>query len=117
MTRAELDLICAAMPGAERAGPPKPDSWQVGGKMFAFFGAKDEDGAVSLHSGEATVAEAMIASGRAEPAPYFKAPWIRLDFARIDPDYAAKLVAMSYDTVRSGLTKKAQAALPPREET
>ena len=46
-------------------------------------------------------------------APYFHRSWIRLPLDAPEDELRHR-IASSYDTVRASLTKKLQAALPPR---
>ena len=58
----------------------------------------------------------LIDAGAGGKPAYFQGAWIRLDLASLDAEEAAHRIAVSYATIRAGLTKKAQAALPPLEE-
>ena len=116
VTRAEIDAICAGLPGAELAVPPEHLSWRVGGKMFACFaGERDVEG-VSVKCADVETAQMLIEAGEAVRAPYFHKSWVRLHFADTDPDYAAIRLLISYDHVRKTLPKKVRDALPAREE-
>ena len=120
MTRADFDDVCAAMPGAVLSGPGELDAWKVGGKMFACFGhaeRREENREwASVKCPDTETASMLIDAGAAKKAPYFHRSWVQLSLGDIDRDEAQHRVAISYDTVRAGLTKKAQHALPPREE-
>lgn len=113
--RAKVDGICAAFPGAVASDPAAGDldSWKVGGKMFACFGDKLEGVAVKTASVEA--AAMLIDAGIGFKAPYFHKSWIRVGEA-INDDELAHRLGVSYDEMRSKLTKKAQADLAPRLE-
>ena len=120
MTRSEFDALCAAMPGAVLSGPGELDAWKVGGKMFACFGhaearAGNTEGA-SVKCPDVETAQMLIDAGAARRAAYFHRSWVALDLAGVDPHEARHRVAVSYDTVRASLPKKAQAALSPRED-
>ena len=120
MTRAEFDALCAPHPGAVLSGPGELDAWKVGGKMFACFGhvemrATNDDHAV-VRCADAGTAQMLIEAGAAGKPAYFRGAWVRLDLGDLDPEEAAHRVAVSYRTIRSGLTKTAQAALPPLQE-
>ncbi len=55
----------------------------------------------------------LIEAGIGTKAPYFHRSWIRLPW-ETDPEEMRHRLVTSYDIVRASLTKKAQAALPPR---
>ena len=120
MTRADFDQVCAVLPGAILSGPGELDAWKVGGKMFACFGhAETRDtntDVASVKCPDVETASMLIDAGAAQKAPYFHRSWVQLSLADTDQDEARHRVAVSYDTVRAGLSKKAQAALPQREE-
>ena len=112
--REAVNALCAALPGAEwsESFGPGHDVWKVGGKMFAAMGAADPG--VSLKTPDVETAAMLIDAGVGERARYFHRSWVRL------PEGAARdelrhRVEASYDIVRAGLTRRAQAALPPRE--
>jgi predicted DNA-binding protein (MmcQ/YjbR family) len=120
MTRADFDDLCAAQPGAVRSGAGELDSWKVGGKMFACWG----DGAtretntdtVVVATPDRETAEMLVEAGAAHRPPYFRGAWVGLTLDGLDSDEARHRIAVSYGRVRAGLTKKAQAELPPMEE-
>lgn len=120
MTRPEFDDLCAVHPGAVLSGPRELDAWKVGGKMFACFGHTDQratnDDHVVVRCADTEMARMLIESGAAGKPAYFRGAWVRLDLPTLDPAEAKHRVAVSYTTIRSGLTKKAQAALPPLPE-
>lgn len=120
MTRRDFDTLCAAHPGAVLSGPGELDAWKIGGKMFACFGhshtrAGNDDHAV-VRCADADMARMLIETGAAGKPAYFRGAWVRLDLPDLDTEEAAHRIAVSYTTIRSGLTKKAQAALPPVPE-
>ena len=112
--RQAVAAICEPLPGAEVSDPwgGGHDAWKVGGKMFACIGAVQPG--VSVKTGGVEQAEMLIEAGIGAKAPYFHRSWILLPEGA-DPDELRHRVHASYDTVRAGLTKKAQAALPPRD--
>ena len=121
MSRKRVDHICSEMPGAVASDPTTElDSWKVGGKMFACFGHTDQratnDDHVVVRCADTELARMLIESGAAAKPAYFRGAWVRLDLPTLDPEEARHRVAVSYTTIRSGLTKKAQAALPPLPE-
>lgn len=116
MTRADFDTLCAIHPGAVLSGPGELDAWKIGGKMFACFGHTDTRAANNDHAvvrcADTEMARMLIETGAAGKPAYFRGAWVRLDLESLDPEEAAHRIAVSYDTIRSGLTKKLQASLP-----
>ena len=112
MTRAIVNRICATFPGAEVSDPwgGGHDAWKVGGKMFASIGAIQTG--VSVKTDSIETAEMLIEAGVAIRAPYFHRSWVHLPEGTPQGELEHRLAA-SYRLVRAGLTKKAQAALPP----
>ncbi|MEM9426517.1 MAG: MmcQ/YjbR family DNA-binding protein [Pseudomonadota bacterium] len=112
--RASVDAICADLPGAEKSDPwgGGHDAWKVGGKMFACIGSVDPG--ISVKTPDIETAEMLIEAGVGTKARYFHKSWIRLPENTAEDDLRHRL-EVSYDTVRSGLTKKVQATLAPRE--
>ena len=115
VTRAEVDAICAELPGATLAHPPELVSWKVGGKMFACFGGEADMSGVSVKCPDVETATMLIDTTAAVRAPYFHRSWVRLPFDAVDGDEARHRLHVSYDTVRAGLKKAERDALPPRE--
>jgi len=114
MSRAAINKICRAFPGAEVSDPwgGGHDAWKIGGKMFACIGA--ETPGVSVKTDNVETAEMLIAAGIGVKAPYFHRSWILLPFDAPKAELRHRLT-QSYRIVRSSLTKKAQAALAPFE--
>ncbi|WP_371156491.1 MmcQ/YjbR family DNA-binding protein [Jannaschia sp. 2305UL9-9] len=116
MTRAEFDSLCAPHPGAVLSGPGELDAWKIGGKMFACFGhvdtRADNTDHVVVRVTDTETARMLIETAAAGKPAYFRGAWVRLDLANLDTDEAAHRIAVSYDTIRKGLTKKVQATLP-----
>ncbi|MCF1710044.1 MmcQ/YjbR family DNA-binding protein [Tabrizicola sp. J26] len=114
MSRDFVNIVSAALPGAEHSDPwgGGHDCWKVGGKMFAVVGAHEDHG-VSVKCADVETARMLIDLGRAERAPYLHASWIRLPWGRIDDDELHQRLLISYRIVRAGLPRKVQAALPP----
>lgn len=112
--RRAVDTICAHLPGAEKSDPwgGGHDAWKIGGKMFACIGAVDPG--ISVKTPDIETAEMLIEAGVGTKARYFHRSWIRLP-EDIALDDLRHRLEVSYDIVRSGLSKKAQAALPPRD--
>lgn len=113
MTREAFDVLCSCHPGAVLSEPGALDAWKVGGKMFACIGAVDPG--VSVKTDSVERAEMLIEAGVGVKAPYFHRSWIKLP-EDADEGELRRRIERSYDVVRASLTKKAQAALPPREE-
>ncbi len=101
------------MPGAEVSDPwgGGHDAWKVGGKMFACIGS--EALGVSVKTADIGTAQMLIEAGVGIKTPYFHRSWILLPETVADDELRHRLVT-SYDIVRAGLTKKAQAALSER---
>jgi predicted DNA-binding protein (MmcQ/YjbR family) len=114
MSRAVINKICRAFPGAEVSDPwgGGHDAWKVGGKMFACIGA--EAPGVSVKTDSIETAEMLIAAGVGAKAKYFHRSWLYLPFGTPKEELRHRLT-QSYLIVRAGLTKKAQAALGPFE--
>lgn len=110
--RDRLDAICAALPGAEWEDGDGIPSWKIGGKMFATTGHVTPG--VSVKTSGVDTARMLIEAGVAEKAKYFHASWVRLP-ETVEDDELRHRVLSSYDIVRGGLSKKAQAAWPARE--
>ena len=67
---------------------------------------------VSVKTDSVEVAEMLIAAGVGTRAAYMHRSWVHLPEDAPEAELRHRLLA-SYRVVRSGLTKKAQAALPP----
>lgn len=114
MSRETINSICATFPGAELADPfgGGHDAWKVGGKMFACIGSADTG--VSVKTDSIETAQMLIDAGVGVKAPYFHRSWIHLPMDG-DEEELHHRIRVSYTIVRSGLTKKMQASLPPFE--
>ena len=112
MTRAIVNAHCATLPGAEVSDPwgGGHDAWKVGGKMFAAIGTMDTG--VSVKCADIETAALLIDLGRAERAPYFHRSWVHLPWGKVPEDELRDRLSESYRIIRTGLTKRAQAALP-----
>lgn len=112
--RAKVDTICAPLPGAEKSDPwgGGHDAWKIGGKMFACIGSMTPG--ISVKTDSIDTAEMLIETGIGVKAPYFHKSWILLPEDTAQDELRHRLVT-SYDIVRAGLSKKAQAALPARK--
>ncbi len=78
--------------------------------MFACIGAVTPG--VSVKTDSIETAEMLIDVGVGRKAPYFHRSWILLPFETPDEELRHRL-RQSYQIVRAGLTKKAQAKLDP----
>jgi len=114
MSRAFVQTVCEPLSGSEKSDPwgGGHDAWKVGGKMFACIGTLDQG--VAVKTADPDFARMMIDAGDALPAPYFHKSWVLLPWGSDEGLMRDRLI-VSYDIVRSGLTKKAQAALAPRD--
>jgi predicted DNA-binding protein (MmcQ/YjbR family) len=119
VTRAEIDALCAARPGATLSGPGELDAWKVGRKMFACFlgeaatPSSPTDGATgfSVKCADVETAAMLIDAGVAVRAPYFHRSWVRLPFEDLTPDEAAHRIAVSCEAIRAGLPERVREAL------
>ncbi|MEM7465085.1 MAG: MmcQ/YjbR family DNA-binding protein [Pseudomonadota bacterium] len=113
--REKVASICNPLPGAECSDPwgGGHDAWKVGGKMFASIGAVDPG--VCVKTPDIETSAMLIDAGVGTKAPYFHKSWIKLPETS-PKDELRHRIHISYDTVRAGLTKKAQASLPERED-
>jgi predicted DNA-binding protein (MmcQ/YjbR family) len=114
MSRTAVNRICATFPGAEVSDPwgGGHDAWKVGGKLFACIGAIQTG--VSVKTDSIETAQMLIDAGVGSKAPYFHRSWVYLP-ADCPKDELRHRLETSYRIVRAGLTKKAQAALPPAD--
>lgn len=81
--------------------------------MFASIGSKTAGVAVKTFDIE--TASMLIEAGVASRAKYFHRSWVNIPEGT-DHDELRHRLLVSYDIVRSGLTKKIQATLAPRED-
>ena len=112
MSRETINAICKDLPGAENSDPwgGGHDAWKVGGKMFACIGAINPGVSVKCESiDEALHLEDMFGWPK---APYFHRSWVQVPFDTAEDELRHR-IHRSYRVVRSGLTKKAQAAMEP----
>lgn len=112
MTPAAFRKHALSLPGAECVEQWGDDQvYKISGKMFAVTDAaftkisfKCSDEAFYL----------LIDSGAAIPAPYLaRAKWVRVEADGLPDAELCGRIRLAYAIVRSGLTKKVQAALPP----
>ncbi|WP_054001950.1 MmcQ/YjbR family DNA-binding protein [Shimia sp. SK013] len=116
MSRDRVNTICATFPGADLSDPwgGGHDAWKVGGKMFASMGSATPG--VSVKTDSVETAQMLIDAGVGSKAKYFHRSWINVPLDGDEEELRHRLT-VSYDIVRSGLTKKLQNSLPPRETT
>ena len=113
MTRASVNRLCAALPGAEVSDPwgGGHDCWKVGGKIFALTGAGN--GLVAVKTDGIETAEVLIAAGVAQRAAYMHRSWVALPLDA-PPDELRHRILASYDLIRGALPKTVRAALAAR---
>ncbi len=117
MIRKRTQKICSNLAGAEVSDPWGPgedgqghDAWKIGGKMFACIGSKTPG--VSVKTDSIETAQMLIDVGVGTKAPYFHRSWVLLK-EDTDEDELRLRLTNAYKIIRSKLTKKAQAELPP----
>ena len=115
MSRDRVNAICRTLPGAEVSDPwgDGHDAWKIGGKMFACMGA--EAPGVSVKTDSIETAELLIELGVGRRAAYFHRSWINIPTEAPEDELRHRLTE-SYRIVRSRLTRKVQAGLPPIEQ-
>ncbi len=116
VTRAQIDAICAALPGATPAHPPELTSWKLGSKMFACFAGDGVKDGVSVKCRDIETAAMLIETGAAMRAPYFHGSWVRLPYSVTSLEEAHHRIAVSCDIIRASLPKAQRSALPPRKD-
>lgn len=112
MRRQTVNRICAGFPGAQLDHPfgPTPDTWKVGGKIFALIGGPE--GGIVLKCRDVETAGFLIDIGVAQPAPYLKRggwiliSWDTLNDEVITRDDLANRLRQSYDKVLSGVPRR-----------
>jgi len=114
MTREIVNTLCARLPGAEKSDPwgGGHDAWKIGSKMFASIGS--QGGGVSVKTSDIETAQMLIDAGVGVKAPYLHRSWLHLRWGT-DREELAHRIRASYGIVRSGLTEKLQATLPPAD--
>ncbi|HEV2364056.1 MAG TPA: MmcQ/YjbR family DNA-binding protein [Caulobacteraceae bacterium] len=104
MTAEEFEAACLALPGATRDNPwGHEDVFKVGGRMFAM---PDGQGGCMFKATDIAY-EALIETGRAQPAPYMaRAKWVRLaDLAGVDADEVRDWLKTAHAIVAAKLTR------------
>lgn len=117
MSREMVNSIAATLPGAEQSDPwgGGHDAWKIGGKMFACIGSHGTG--VSVKTPNIETAQMLIDAGLGIKAPYFHHSWLHLPFEGMQESELRHRLEVAYAVVRSGLTKKLQASLPPYDDT
>ena len=77
--------------------------------MFAVVGMMDDG--VSVKCADLDTAQWLIEMGRAVRAPYFHRSWVRVPWGLVGDDEIRGRLTSSYQIIRTGLSKKVQAAL------
>ncbi len=110
MSRKIVNEICKAYPGAtlDHNLGEGHDSWKVGGKLFAITGSLGDS--VSVKTDSIETAQMLIDAGVGSKARYLHRSWIAIPLD-IDPDELRHRINVSYELIKSSLSKKAQAAL------
>lgn len=112
MSPASFRKCCLALPGAECVVQWGDDQvYKIGGKMFAATDAACMK--ISFKCSDEAF-HVLTESGAAIPAPYLaRAKWVQIGSSDMPSDELRQRVRHAYAIVRSGLTKKLQAGLPP----
>lgn len=112
MTPAAFRTHALSLPGAdcvERWGDDQV--YKIAGKMFA---ATDRARTKISFKCSDEAFEVLTGSGAAIPAPYLsRAKWVEVTPASLPAAELHERISQAYSIVRSGLTNKAQMALPP----
>lgn len=112
MTPAAFRAYCLSLPGAECVVQWGDDQiYKIGGKMFV---ATDAGCTKISFKCSPDSFHLLTESGVAIPAPYLaRAKWVRIPAGAMPAKEVRQRVRQAYAIVRSGLTKKLQATLPP----
>lgn len=112
MTPKALRAHCLSLPGAECVVQWGDDQiYKIAGKMFAATDAACTK--VSFKCSDEAF-HALTESGAAVPAPYLaRAKWVQVKPKSLSDAELRGRLTQAYALVRSGLTKKVQAGLPP----
>ncbi len=104
--------VCTALPGAEMSHPfgDDHDVWKVGGKIFAAI--TPNEGA-SVKTADVETAALIKEMGHGVHAPYFHKSWVRVNWGMVPEEELRERIETAYGLMRSSLSKKAQAELPP----
>ncbi|MCU0730092.1 MAG: MmcQ/YjbR family DNA-binding protein [Hyphomonas sp.] len=112
MTRAAFRKHALSLPGAECVEQWGDDQvYKIAGKMFAVTDAAFTK--ISFKCSDEAF-HVLTESGAADPAPYLaRAKWVRVTPGSLPDAELRQRITQAYAIVRSGLTKKVQAGLPP----
>lgn len=116
--RETLEEIATALPGATMVvqwGGAHVFKVGIGdkAKVFAILGLQQDR--ITVKCQDVDTANFLIEIGAAQRAKYLpRGGWLSFDLTQTAPDDLRERLEISYDTVRSGLTRAAQAQLPPR---
>lgn len=112
MTPARLRKHCLSLPGAECMVQWGDDQiYKIAGKMFA---ATDSTCSRISFKCSNEAFHLLVESGVARPAPYLaRAQWVEVSPDAVPEEELRQRITQAYAIVRSKLTKKLQAALPP----
>ena len=112
MTPAGVRKHCLSLPGAECMVQWGDDQiYKVAGKMFAATDAACRR--ISFKCSDEAF-HVLVESGTGRPAPYLaRAKWVEVGPDALPEDGLRQRITQASAIVRSKLTKKLQAALPP----
>lgn len=112
MTPAAFRKHCLSLPGADCVEQWGDDQvYKIAGKMFT---ATDKACTRISFKCSDEAFHVLTESGAAIPAPYLaRAKWVQVTPGSLPGAELRQRVRQAYAIVRSGLTRKAQAALPP----
>ena len=112
MTPAAFRKHALSLPGTECVEQWGDDQvYKIAGKMFA---ATDKAFTKISFKCSDEAFHVLTESGAAIPAPYLaRAKWVRVEAGGLPDAELRQRIRQAYAIVRSGLTKKVQAALPP----
>ncbi len=114
MTPAAFQKHALSLPGAECVAQWGDDQvYKIAGKMFT---ATDRACTKISFKCSDEAFHILTESRAADPAPYLaRAKWVRVTLTSLPDAELRQRITQAYAIVRSGLTKKVQAALPPFE--
>ncbi len=112
MTPAAFRKHAMSLPGAECVEQWGDDQvYKIAGKMFA---ATDRACTKISFKCSDEAFHVLTESGAADPAPYLaRAKWVRVTPASLPDAELRQRITQAYAIVRAGLSRKAQAGLPP----
>ena len=112
MSRALVNQICAALPGAEVSDPfgGGHDCWKLEAKIFALVAGDGGADRVSVKTDSIDTAAMLIDAGIAVKAPYLHRSWVSVDCDAAEDELEHR-IRQSYRIIRASLPKKVQAGL------